>query len=355
MTHADDVNALEEARHVSKNMDAMVVHLVPTQTRTTLGHAAMTHADDVNAVEEARHVSKNMDAMVVHLVPTQTRLGQCNDACRGCQRGGGGKAMAIQKYGCKSSQTRTTLGHAAMTHADDVNAVGEARHVSKNMDAMVVHLVPTQTRAVHLVPNCDAMVVHLLPTIDVPQSKPGNTQTKCSSCLIGGGKDSCAHLCPREKRCQDCVVGKGGQGCLVPETCGKNGAGGDNPSQLGMECGACLKSGKGKKCGPSCPNEPPCQECISSGRGSGCLKDTACGTDGKGRFLAGKCNNDKPCGRCISHDAGHHVGVNAGVQQDGYCYNTQYYKDPCMRGNPKKARGPGSKWGKCFALIQIRS
>ena len=126
-----------------------------------------------------------------------------------------------------------------------------------------------------------------------------------------------------EKRCQDCVVGKGGQGCLVPETCGKNGAGGDNPSQLGMECGACLKSGKGQKCGPSCPNEPPCQECISSGRGSGCLKDTACGTDGKGRFLAGKCNNDKPCGRCISHDAGH--------QQDGYCYNTQHYRTLAAR------------------------
>ena len=103
---------------------------------------------------------------------------------------------------------------------------------------------------------------------------------------------------------------------------------------------------KGKSAVHSCPNEPPCQECISSGRGPGCLKDTACGTDGKGRFLAGKCNNDKPCGRCISHDAGHNVGVTAGVQQDGYCYNTQYYKNPCMRGNPQKSAWAREQMGK---------
>ena len=90
--------------------------------------------------------------------------GCCNQACRTCQRYGGGKACVSRH--CGGSPTRPTRPYnpnvsppntntrlepllhqvhpavAAMKHADDVNALEEARHVSKNMDAMVVHLVP---------------------------------------------------------------------------------------------------------------------------------------------------------------------------------------------------------------------
>ena len=133
------------------------VHPVPTQTRTTLGHVAMKHADDVNALEEASHVSKNMDATaIIHPVPIQMEVPVhpnsmqgtcCNDACRQCQRGGGGKAC-IQKHGCSAnpSSTNSNMGHAAM-NPNNVNVVEEARHVSKDTDAMAFHPTPANLNA----------------------------------------------------------------------------------------------------------------------------------------------------------------------------------------------------------------
>ena len=86
--------------------------------------AVMKHANDVNALEEARYVSKNMDAMAIHLVPMcrlQTllhqvhRSGCCNEACKRCQRFGGGKAC-IQKHGCNGNPSSTNVPSTNTVH-----------------------------------------------------------------------------------------------------------------------------------------------------------------------------------------------------------------------------------------------